>query len=114
MRLILILISTIFLFTCGKKESVKKIYGRLRNAEKSWIYLQKISEQGDITIDSVLGERDGSFEMRNPSTTAEFYILRTNPTNLIFLVLEPSESVEVNGDAKNLELTYKVRGSKDS
>ena len=114
MRLIILFISLLLLFSCVNKEKSKKIYGRIRNAEKSWIYLQKISEQGDVTIDSVMGERDGSFEMRNPSISPEFYILRTNPTNLIFLILKPGENVEVNGDAKNLELTYKIRGSKDS
>ena len=108
------MISSLLLFSCAKKEKAKKIYGRIRNAEKSWIYLQKISEQGDVTIDSVMGERDGSFEMRNPSTSPEFYILRTNPTNLIFLILKSGENVEVNGDAKNFEMTYKVRGSRDS
>ena len=114
MRLIIFIIVAIILFSCGKKENSKKIYGRIRNAEKAWIYLQKISEQGDITIDSVMGGRDGSFEMRNPATSSEFYILRTNPTNLIFLILKSGENIEINGDAKNLELTYKVRGSKDS
>ena len=114
MRLTLFLISISILLGCGQKRNNKKIYGRLRNAEKSWIYLQKISEQGDVTIDSVMSSSDGSFEMTNPSTSPEFYILRTTPTNLIFLVLKSGENVEVNGDAKNLETTYKVRGSKDS
>ena len=114
MRLTLFLISILLLFGCGQKRNNKKIYGRLRNAEKSWIYLQKISELGDVTIDSVMSSSDGSFEMTNPSTSPEFYILRTNSTNLIFLVLKSGENVEVNGDAKNLESTYKVRGSKDS
>ena len=114
MRLTLFLISISILFGCGQKRNNKKIYGRLRNAEKSWIYMQKISEHGDVTIDSVMSSSDGSFEMTNPSTSPEFYILRANPTNLIFLVLKSGENVEVNGDAKNLETTYKVRGSKDS
>ena len=114
MRLTLFLILILLLSGCGQKRNNKIIYGRLRNAEKSWIYLQKISELGDVTIDSVMSSSDGSFEMTNPSTSPEFYILRTNPTNLIFLVIKSGENVEVNGDAKNLENTYKVRGSKDS
>lgn len=111
---IVIFLSFIMLASCAKKDKIKKISGRLRNAEKSWIYLQKISEQGDITIDSAMGSNDGSFEMPNPATSPEFYILRTNPTNLVFLILKEGENIEVNGDAKNLEMSYKVRGSKDS
>lgn len=114
MRLISILLLLTIAASCGKKEKTKTISGRLRNAENSWIYLQKISEEGDVTIDSVLAEKDGSFELKNPSKSADFYILRTNPTNLVFLILKPTDNVEVNGDAKNLEATYKVRGSKES
>lgn len=114
MRLLILFTSFLTLVSCSQKEKAKMIYGRLRNAEKSWIYLQKITEQGDVTIDSVLGDHDGNFEMHNPATEPEFYILRTNPTNVVFLNLKPNENVEVNGDAKNLETTYKIRGSKDS
>lgn len=114
MRIVFLFLSVIFLFSCTKKEKAKSIYGRFRNAEKSWIYLQIITEQGDQTIDSVLSSSDGSFSMKNPATSSEFYILRANATNLVFLVLKEGENVEVNGDAKNLESTYKVKGSKDS
>jgi thiol-disulfide isomerase/thioredoxin len=114
MRFLIIFISVSILFSCDKKEKEKKIYGRLKNAENSWILLQKITEEGEKTIDSTMSESDGSFELKNPSTSPDFYVLRANPTNLIFLILNQNESVEVNGDAKNLELSYKVRGSKDS
>ncbi len=114
MRLISIILIATLICSCSKKEKSRTISGRLRNAEKSWIYLQKISEQGDVTIDSTLAKSDGSFQMKNPATSADFYILRTNPTNLVFLILKPTDNVEVNGDAKNFEATYKVRGSKES
>lgn len=112
------LLTYTFLFalivSCTKKEKSILIYGRLKNAEKSWISLQKITEKGEVTVDSVLSEGDGSFELKNPATSPDFYVLRANPTNLIFLILKQNERVEINGDAKNLETTYKVRGSKDS
>src|SRR4051812_41279017 len=113
MRYIPVVILLIIISSCTPKEKAKVIYGRLKNAENSWVYLQKISDKGDETIDSVQASSDGSFEMKNPATSADFYILRTNPTNVIFLVLKENERVEVTGDAKNLELTYKTRGSKD-
>lgn len=114
MRFIVFIVS-LFIFTaCAKKEKTKTIHGRIRNAENSWIAIQKITEQGDVTIDSVLAESDGTFELPNPASTPEFYILRANPTNLVFLFLKENDNVEINGDAKNLEQTYKIRGSKDS
>lgn len=113
-KFLTLLLATIVCTSCGKKEKFKKISGRLRNAESSWIYLQKISEKGDANVDSVMTESDGTFEIINPATTPDFYILRANPTNIIFLVLKEGENVEINGDAKNLETTYKIRGSRDS
>jgi thiol-disulfide isomerase/thioredoxin len=114
MRLLTIIICISLLFSCTKKEKRKTLHGRLKNSEKSWIYLQKITDKGEETIDSVMSASDGSFEIKNPATSPEFYILRTDPTNLIFLVLNEGENVEVTGDGKDLEKTYKINGSKDS
>src|SRR4051812_20575096 len=111
---LIILLITIFVAGCGQKEKSKSIYGRLRNAENSWIYLQKITEHADQNIDSVMTERDGSFKLANKITEPDFYILRANDQNVVFLFLKPGDNVEINGDAKKLEETYKVRGSKDS
>ncbi len=110
----LIFLILITIVSCGKKEKTKSVHGRLRGAENSWISIQKITETGDETIDSVMSEKDGTFEMKNPATEPEFYILRANATNVVFLFLKPNDNVEITGDAKNLEMTYKVRGSKDS
>jgi thiol-disulfide isomerase/thioredoxin len=114
MRLVILISILSLSLSCNRPQKEKKIFGRLKNAEKSWIYLQKITEQGEVTIDSVLGKSDGSFEMKNPATVPEFYVLRTDPTNLVFLLIKPDDKLEINGDAKNFELTYKIRGSKDS
>jgi thiol-disulfide isomerase/thioredoxin len=110
----IILILALSVSGCAKKEKAKSISGRLRNAENSWIYLQKITEHAEQNIDSVMTERDGSFQMANKVTEPDFYILRANDRNVVFLFLKPGDNVEINGDAKKLEETYKVRGSKDS
>jgi thiol-disulfide isomerase/thioredoxin len=106
---------TVILITgCAQKEKSKSIHGRLRNAEKSWIYLEKVTEHPDQKGDSVMTESDGSFEIPNKVTEPDFYILRANDKNVVFLFLKPGDNVEINGDAKKLEETYRVRGSKDS
>jgi thiol-disulfide isomerase/thioredoxin len=104
----------ILCFSCSERVKEKLIYGKIIHADNQWIYLQQVTEQGERTIDSALAGRDGSFEMRNPVTETDFYVLRANPTNLIFLLLHGNENVEITGDARQLESTYKVRGSKDS
>jgi thiol-disulfide isomerase/thioredoxin len=114
LKFLLVLALLIPVLSCTQKEKKNRIHGRIINAEKSWVYLQKITEEGDVTIDSVRCSNDGSFEMANPATSVDFFILRTDPTNVIFLILKPNENIEITGNSKKLEQTYKVRGSKDS
>lgn len=114
MRIITPLFSLLLLISCGKKEKVNMIYGQVNNLPKTWIYLQKITIDGDVTIDSVLTSGNGSFEMKNPATSPDFYILRTDPNSVAILILRENENVEITGDAINFEYSYQIKGSKDS
>lgn len=110
-------LAVIGLSSCGHKVKNKdgSISGRIMHAENKWISLQKITEEGDQTIDSVRAEKDGKFKLKNPATNdPDFYLLRTNETNVIFLVLKKGEDVVVTGDADKFEKSYQVKGSKDS
>lgn len=114
MRISTLLLSLLLLISCSKKEKTNMIYGQVNNLPKTWIYLQKITIDGDVTIDSVLTSGDGSFEMKNPAKSPDFFILRTDPNSVAILVLRENESVEITGDAINFEYSYQVKGSKDS
>ena len=113
-RNITLSIVLLFILSCQKTERKNMIYGRIKNAEKSWIFLQKISEEGYTTIDSVESSDDGSFAIKNPAKSPDYYVLRADATNIIYLVLRENETVEVNGSAANFESNYEVKGSKDS
>ena len=114
MRILLLCISILLIISCKEKNKGNLIYGKLTNAKNEWVHLQRITDNGELSIDSVQTGSDGSFEMKNPITALDFYVFRTDKSNLIFLLLDGRENVEINGDAKNLEATYKVHGSKDS
>lgn len=116
-RSLIFFVSLLILHSCGKKAENENGYvsGRLVHADNNWIHIQQITDNGDKTIDSVKAEKDGSFRLKNPAgTEPDFYILRANETNVIFLVLRKGEKVELSGDANQLEQTYKVTGSMDS
>lgn len=100
--------------SCSEKFKNGIIEGQVENATKDFIYLQAISETGDINIDSCRLSADGKFSIHNPAKEPEFYVLRTDSVNVIFLMLRAGEVVKVNGDAVNFEKTYTVKGSKDS
>ncbi len=113
-RNITLFVALVLFVSCQKVERKNMIYGRIKNAEKSWIYLQKITEAGYATIDSVESSNDGSFALKNPAKSPDYYVLRADATNIIYLVLRENETVEVNGSAANFESNYEVNGSKDS
>jgi thiol-disulfide isomerase/thioredoxin len=103
-----------FIYSCSGDNKSPVITGRLNHADKKWIYLQRITEEGERTVDSTQTSSDGEFKLKNPADSVDFYILRTDNTNFIFLVLNKDEFLEINGDANNLQNSYEVKGSSDS
>lgn len=104
----------LFFLGCSDKNKNGTISGKLNNFKGEYVLLQQITENGDQNLDSSKVDKKGSFELKNPAGETDYYILRTDSVNLIFLVLKAGESVNVDADAKNLEASYKVKGSKDS
>ncbi len=105
----------ITLFACSQKNnSGGSIQGTLTNASGATVYLQEISDAGEKTLDSVQTDDQGNFTLKNPIKDLDYYVLRTDPTNVVFLILKGGEKIEIKGDAKNLDATYEVTGSEDS
>lgn len=105
----------LFMNACSNKESESgTIHGKFKNASGITVYFQKIVESGEETLDSTKTDADGNFSLRNLATGLDYYMVRTNPANVIFLVLKGGENIELSGDANNVEQTYTVKGSDDS
>ena len=111
---ILILCSILLTWSCTKDSKNGMITGKVNNFTGDYIYLQKITESGDVNIDSSKVDKNGKFSVANPAGETDFYILRTDSLNIIFLVLKAGEDAYVEGNAKSFESSYKVKGSKDS
>lgn len=105
---------TLFTWSCSKESKNGMITGKLANFTGEYVYLQKITETGDINIDSSKVSKGGEFSIANPASELDFYIVRTDSVNIIFLVLKAGDDAYVEGNAKNFEATYSVKGSKDS
>lgn len=101
---------------CVKKEVTDDSYikGQLRNAADKVIYLKLLTEAGESTIDSVKTDDAGNFLLPNKATATDYYLLRVDNNNAVYLILSSGEKVEITGDANDLDNTYSVEGSKDS
>ncbi|MBK6397953.1 MAG: AhpC/TSA family protein [Bacteroidetes bacterium] len=104
----------VFAIGCSNSNKNGTISGKLNNFNGEYVFLQQITETGDQNLDSSKVDKRGNFTLKNPAGETDYYILRTDSVNIIFLVLKAGESVTVDADAKNLEASYKVKGSKDS
>jgi len=103
-------------YSCTSQEKLAEhsLYGQLKNAPEIMVYLESITDSGGKHLDSTTTDKDGKFKLGNRATQLGYYVLRVDATNAVFLLLNGNEDVEINGDAKNLESTYTVSGSKDS
>ena len=101
--------------SCKPKDEKKEgsISGTLSNAANTMIYLEQIDDQGEHVLDSTKTDATGNFRLGNKATEDLYYVVRTDPGNLIFLLLNGKEDIEITGDAKNIEPTYTIKGSTD-
>ena len=116
-RFVWMILGFLFLVVSCHQDKTKKegkISGKLANAKKIMVYLERFTDQGEQYLDSTITDENGKFELRNKATEKVYYGLRTDPTNLVYLLINGNENVEINGDAKNLEKTYTISGSEDS
>lgn len=104
----------LFLVACSNDNKNGTITGKLSNFTGEYVFLQQITENGDVNLDSSKVDKKGNFKLKNPAGETDYFILRTDSVSIVFLVLKSGESINVDADAKNLEASYKVKGSKDS
>jgi len=109
----MLFIATISLFfSCTKTEPLVK--GKLTNPSGEMIWLQDANSSKPQNIDSVKLDANGEFVFNTKLKAKGFYNLMLSPGNFATLILDPSEKINVSGDAKNLGYTYKTEGSEDT
>lgn len=109
----LIAMTSLLIAGCNENRTVM-IRGQFDNASNSTVYLGKLSEEGEYYLDSVTTDDSGRFEFDYPIDSTDFYTVRTNDTNVVYLVLTKGDQLVITGDALRLESTCTVKGSADS
>ncbi|NLA25090.1 MAG: AhpC/TSA family protein, partial [Bacteroidales bacterium] len=67
-----------------------------------------------VKLDSAIIKNDGSFSINTSIKSLSFFLLHIDKENIIYLVLQPDDIVEINGDYGNLAGNYTVQGSDNS
>src|SRR5688572_19385864 len=99
-----VLILLVVMASCGKKKpGGSTLTGQLRDAPESMVYFEHISDSGEVYLDSAMTDQDGKFVLENKADALDYYLLRVDAANAVFLVLSGGENVIINGQAKDLE-----------
>ena len=113
MRKILILF-TVVLFATSCSKSGYKISGTLENAAGDMLILELVKTRTLESVDSVVVDASGRFEMKGELENADYFLLRKEPENLITLILEPGQQLTITGDLEDFGSKYDVTGSAGS
>ena len=105
-------VAATFAFTACQEKKFQ-IEGTIANAEDSTLYLENMSLQGPVTVDSVKLDADGAFSFSSKSPEApEFYRLRI-AGQIINISIDSTETVSVKAQMPNMARDYEVSGSEE-
>ena len=108
-----IMVAALAFTSCNNKKF--HINGNITEATDSMLYLENLSLNGPVKIDSVKLGEDGSFafdENAMDSITPEFYRLRI-ANQSINLSIDSTETVKVKGSYPQMSYKYEVEGSEN-
>ena len=107
------MVAALALTSCNNKKF--HINGNITEAQDSMLYLENLSLNGPVKIDSVKLGEDGSFafeENAMDSITPEFYRLRI-ANQSINLSIDSTETVKVKASYPQMSYKYEVEGSEN-
>lgn len=108
------LLFVLILISCGRETSIIKVSGELTHGEGQMIYLKEMTSSEMITLDSVLIDTSGRFELSGPAAGMKFLAVHTQPESFIYLLGKNGDEIILGGDAMRLPYTYEVKGSEHS
>jgi Peroxiredoxin len=114
-KLVLLIVAVIALTSCSRNSA--KIKGEFTNFGGKTVYLEKLGVGTSEVVDSAVASKDGSFKFKvkfEKDQEPTFYLVKVDGNNFVTLFLERGETLKLTGDAKRLEGTYTVKGSKTS
>jgi Thiol-disulfide isomerase and thioredoxins len=108
----LFLIAATIIAGC-KNNNIVEINGKLLNPAKGeLIYLDELKSNDLITVDSASVSGDGTFSFTRKVEAASFYLLKTDETNFLTMLLEPGQIIELRTFNDSLNYPISITGSK--
>src|SRR5436190_1723457 len=112
-----IFLASVALFaSCGrtKNNGSFELKGKFDNSKAETIYLEKLSSQQPVVVDSTTVDENGEFEFLNYQPKIGFYRIKVSAQNFAMLVLDSNDKVRLSGNINDLGNTYKAEGSDET
>jgi peroxiredoxin len=97
----------------GCKNNNIEINGKLINPIKGkYIFLDELKSTELVTVDSAMVSDDGTFLIRRFIESPSFYLLKTDETNFLTMLLEPGQKIQIKAYQDSLNYPAYISGSK--
>ncbi len=98
-----------------KNNNINEINGKLLNAaQDDYILFDELKGNELVTVDSVRVAEDGSFILTRKIESPSFYLIKTDNSNFLTLLLEPGEKINLTAYRDSLNYPITLSGSKGS
>ena len=111
--LLSILSLTLMLASCGNKDDIV-ITGTLENGANKTIYIEEMSPESRIFLDSVKLDSKGHFKYRYAMSYKTFINVHISDDDYIVLLPELGEKTTIRGDYNSIATSYKIEGGTES
>ena len=111
--LLSILSLTLMLASCGNKDDIA-ITGTLENGANKTIYIEEMSPESRIFLDSVKLDSKGHFKYRYAMPYKTFINVHISDDDYIVLLPELGEKTTIRGDYNSIATSYKIEGGTES
>ena len=96
----------------GCKNNINEINGKLINSIKGdYVFLDELKSNELLTVDSVPVSDDGTFSLTRKIEFPSFYLLKTDNSNFLTMLLEPGEKIELTAYRDSLNYPLSLSGS---
>ena len=96
----------------GCKNNNIAIKGKLINpVSGEYIYLDELRSNDLVTVDSVPVSEEGTFSLTRKIEFPSFYLLKTDESNFLTMLLEPGQKIELTADRNSLNFPAYISGS---
>ncbi len=108
-----LLLSVLLLASCGQKNNIT-IEGTLDNGAGKTIYIEEMSPESTIFLDSVTLDKKGHFKFSYAMPYKTFYTVHVSDDDYVVLLPDEGTTISMTGSYDSLSLTYRIQGNDDS